>query len=399
MPLFLYKAMNASGVNFEGQVDAKDAADARAMLVRKRLTVVSVRKKPTEIKLNLGSGIKSKDIARFTRQFSAMCSAGLPMLQCLSILEEQADNAVMKETIHKLSQSINGGTSLADALALHPKIFNRLYVHMVAAGEAGGILEGILLRLAEYQEANERLKRKVKKAMTYPMIVLIVAIVVVVILLTFVIPQFAAIFQQGGGQLPMPTQIVMAVSDLLRDYFLLWLTGVVGIIVGISYVLKVPHLRLRFDTVKLKAPLFGDLETKSSVSRFCRTLGTLLNAGVSIIDALHVTAKTSGNMAVESAIIKIATAISGGKPIAEPMKDAGIFPPMVIQMTSVGERTGGLGNMLLKVADFYDEEVDAAVDSLTSMIEPLIVVFLGGFIGFILVAMYMPMFSMSDNVG
>jgi len=328
-----------------------------------------------------------------------MSSAGLPLLQSLGILEEQADNPVMRETIHKLSQSINGGTSLADALALHPKIFNKLYVHMVAAGEAGGILDGILLRLAEYQEANERLKRKVKKAMTYPMIVLIVAILVVIVLMMFVIPQFASIFEQSGGELPMPTQIVMGVSDFLQDYFLVWFTGVVLFIVGMSYVLKVPSLRREFDRIKLKAPKFGDLETKSSVSRFARTLGTLLNAGVSIIDALQVTAKTSGNMVVEESIIKIASAISGGKPIAEPMKEAGIFPPMVIQMTAVGERTGGLGNMLLKVADFYDEEVDAAVDALTSMIEPLIIVFLGGFIGFILIAMYMPMFSMSDNVG
>lgn len=399
MPIFLYKAMNASGVNFEGSIDVKDANEARALLTRKRLTVVSVKKKPTDIKLNMGSGIKSKDIARFTRQFSAMCSAGLPMLQSLSILEEQADNPVMKGTIHKLSQSINGGTSLADALAMHPKIFNKLYVHMVAAGEAGGILEGILLRLAEYQEANERLKRKVKKAMTYPMIVLIVALVVMVVLLTFVVPTFANIFAQGGGQLPLPTQIVMNASDLLKDYFLLWVSAIVLGFVGFSYAMKAPKLRREFDRLKLKAPLFGDLETKSSVSRFSRTLGTLLNAGVSIIDALHVTAKTSGNMMVEESILKIATAISGGKPIAEPMKDAGIFPPMVVQMTSVGERTGGLGNMLLKVADFYDEEVDAAVDSLTSMIEPLIIVFLGGFIGFILVAMYMPMFSLSDNIG
>lgn len=399
MATYLYKAMNASGMNFEGSLEAKDVTEAKSLLTRKRLTVVSVKKKPTEIKLNLGGGIKSKDIARFTRQFSAMCSAGLPLLQSLNILEEQADNPVMRETIRKLSQSINGGTSLADALAMHPKVFTRLYVHMVAAGEAGGILEGILLRLAEYQEANERLKRKVKKAMMYPMIVLIVAILVVIVLMMFVIPQFAAIFEQGGGVLPLPTRIVMGISDFLKDYFLVWFSGVILSIVGIVYMLKVPQLRHKFDTFKLKAPMFGDLETKSSVARFARTLGTLLNAGVSIIDALHVTAKTAGNMKVEESIIRIATSISGGKPIAEPMKDAGIFPPMVIQMTSVGERTGGLGTMLIKVADFYDEEVDAAVDTLTSMIEPLIIVFLGGFIGFILVAMYMPMFSLSDNVG
>jgi type IV pilus assembly protein PilC len=399
MAVYLYKAVSATGTEFEGQLNAKNVDEAKSLLARKRLTVQTLKKKPLEINLpQIGTGIKSKDIARFTRQFSAMSQAGLPIIQSLSILEEQSDNPSLKSVVHKVVQSINGGLSLADSLSQHPKVFDRLYVNMVAAGEAGGILDGILLRLAEYQEANERLKRKVKKALTYPAMIAIVAILVVIIMLTFVIPQFAKIFMEGGVALPWPTQVVMGASNAIRDYALIWIGVATAVIVSFVYVLKVPKLRYYFDRFMLGAPAFGDLVTKSSVARFSRTLGTLMNAGVSIIDALQVTAKTAGNLAVEKSILNIATAISGGRPIADPMKDAKIFPPMVIQMTAVGERTGNLGTMLLKVADFYDEEVDAAVDTVTAMIEPLIIVFLGGFIGFILVAMYMPMFSLSDAV-
>jgi type IV pilus assembly protein PilC len=399
MAVYLYKAVSATGTEFEGQLNAKNTDEAKSLLARKRLTVQTLKKKPIEINLpQIGTGIKSKDIARFTRQFSAMSQAGLPILQSLTILEEQSDNPSLKSVVHKVVQSINGGLSLADSLAQHPKVFDRLYVNMVAAGEAGGILDGILLRLAEYQEANERLKRKVKKALTYPAMIAIVAILVVIIMLTFVIPQFAKIFMEGGVALPWPTQVVMGASNAIRDYALIWIGIATAAIVAFVYILKVPKLRYYFDRFMLRAPAFGDLVTKSSVARFSRTLGTLMNAGVSIIDALQVTAKTAGNLAVEKSIINIATSISGGRPIADPMKDAKIFPPMVIQMTAVGERTGNLGTMLLKVADFYDEEVDAAVDTVTAMIEPLIIVFLGGFIGFILVAMYMPMFSLSDAV-
>lgn len=399
MPKYKYKAVSATGQNFDGELEAKDIEEARSMLIRRKMTIQSLKKKPTEINLpTIGSGVSTKEIARFTRQFSAMSNAGLPIIQSLSILEEQATNPSLKSVIRKVTQSINGGSSLADALALHPKIFDRLYVHMVAAGEAGGILDGILMRLADYQEANERLKRKVKKAMTYPAMVAIVAIIVVIIMLTFVIPQFAGIFSDSGMELPWPTRVVMGLSDTIRDNALIWVTLLIAIIVAVNILLKNAKLRLIFDGFMLKSPLFGDLLTKSTIARFSRTLGTLLNAGVAITDALTVTAKTAGNSAVEKAILYIQRSITGGKPIADPMTETKIFPPMVIQMTAVGERTGGLGNMLIKVADFYDEEVDAAVDTLTSMIEPLIIVFLGGFIGFILIAMYMPMFSLGDAV-
>ena len=398
MPIFLYKAQNAQGNVFDGELEAANKEEAEGLLRRKRLIVQSVKKKPKDIKINIGSGIKTIDISRFTRMFSAMTSAGLPMLQCLNILEEQMENPAMRDVVHKVASSINGGSSLADALALHPKVFDKLYCNMVAAGEAGGILEGILSRLADYQEANQRVVRKVKKAMTYPIMVVIVSIIVIVLLLTFVVPTFANMFMEVGGELPGPTQMVMNMSNFLVDYAAFWVTGIIALIIAVRTVLKVPKLRLQFDAIILKVPKLGDLQTKSAVARFGRTLGTLLNAGVSVIDALGVTAKTAGNMAVERAIFKISQSIAGGKPIAEPMREAKIFPPMVIQMVGVGEKTGNLGGMLLKVADFYDEEVDAAIDALTSMMEPLIMVFLGGGVGFILIAMYMPIFSMSDAV-
>jgi len=252
--------------------------------------------------------------------------------------------------------------------------------------------------LAEYQEANERLKRKVKGAMTYPVIVMIVAIAVVTVLMTLVVPKFAEIFKGAGQKLPTPTAVVMFFSDFLRDYFFVLLIALIILIVGFVQALKTPKGRWAFDTFKTKMPLVKDLEIKSAISRFSRTVGTLLNSGVSIMDALEVTAKTSGNVVIEKAIMRIREQIAGGKPLAEPMKEVGIFPGMVVQMVAVGEKTGGLGTMLTKVADFYDEEVDAAVEALTSMIEPLIIVFLGIVIGFILIAMYMPMFSMGDNV-
>ncbi|MCK9181366.1 MAG: type II secretion system F family protein [Fibrobacteraceae bacterium] len=398
MPIFLYKAQNSQGNIFDGKIEAKTKDEAESLLRRKHLIIDKIRKKPLEIKINIGSGIKSKDVSRFTRMFSAMCSAGLPMLQCLNILEEQMTNPAMKDVVHKLTMSISGGSSLADALSQHPKVFDKLYCNMVAAGEAGGILDGILARLADYQESSERLKRKVKKAMTYPIMVAIVAILVVILMLSFVVPTFAQTFMEAGGELPWPTQVVMDMSDAIRDYAAFLILGTVGIIVGINVVLKNPKLRLQFDTIVLKIPKIGDLQVKSAVARFSRTLGTLLNAGVSITEALQVTAKTSGNMAIENAIMKVAVGLAGGKSLVEPMKDTKIFPAMVIQMVGVGEKTGQLGSMLLKVSDFFDEEVDAAIDALTSMMEPLIMVFLGGAVGFMMIAMYMPIFSMSDAV-
>ena len=398
MAEFLYKATNSQGNNFEGSLEAKDKAEAEALLMRRRLIIVSLKKKPTEIKIKIGSGIKPAEIARFTRMFSSMSSAGLPMLQCLNILENQCENPELKNVVHKITQSINGGSSLADALAQHPKVFSTLYTNMVAAGEAGGILDGILARLAETLENNERLKRKVKKALTYPVMLVIVGILVVIALMTFVVPTFAEQFAALDAELPAPTQAVMGISDFIRDNGAFLFIGLIVLIVGFKLAMKVPSIKFAWDGFMLKVPKLGDLQIKSTTASFSRTLGTLLNAGVSIMDSLKVVASTVTNKVVEKGINKIAIGIAGGKSIADPMQETGLFPPMVIQMTGVGEKTGNLGGMLLKLADFYDEEVDAAVDAVVGMMEPLIIVFLGGAVGGLLIAMYMPMFSMGDAV-
>ena len=398
MPEFLYKAQNTQGNVFQGSLEAKDKAEAESMLLRRRLVITSLKKKPTEIKIKIGSGIKHADIARFTRMFSSMSSAGLPMLQCLNILEEQCENPELKSVIHKITQSINGGSSLADALAQHPKVFGPLYTNMVAAGEAGGILDGILARLAETLENQERLKRKVKKALTYPGMLVIVGILVVVALMTFVVPTFAEQFAALNAELPAPTLVVMGISDFLRDNGAFIIIAVIALIVGFKMSMKVPQVKFAWDGLMLKVPKLGDLQIKSTTASFARTLGTLLNAGVSIMDSLKVVASTVNNKVVEKSINKIGTGIAGGKSIAEPMTEVGIFPPMVIQMTGVGEKTGNLGGMLLKLADFYDEEVDAAVDAVVGMMEPMIIVVLGVAVGGLLIAMYMPMFSMGDAI-
>ena len=398
MPEFLYKAQNTQGNVFQGSLEAKDKAEAESLLLRRRLVITSLKKKPTEIKIKIGSGIKHADIARFTRMFSSMSSAGLPMLQCLNILEEQCENPELKSVIHKITQSINGGSSLADSLAQHPKVFGPLYTNMVAAGEAGGILDGILARLAETLENQERLKRKVKKALTYPVMLVIVGILVVIALMTFVVPTFAEQFAALDAELPAPTLVVMSISDFIRDNAAFMVIGVVILIVGFKMSMKVPQVKFAWDGFMLKVPKLGDLQIKSTTASFARTLGTLLNAGVSIMDSLKVVASTVSNKVVEKSITKISVGIAGGKSIAEPMTEVGIFPPMVIQMTGVGEKTGNLGGMLLKLADFYDEEVDAAVDAVVGMMEPMIIVFLGGAVGGLLIAMYMPMFSMGDAI-
>ena len=399
MAEFIYKATNAQGNKFEGTVEANDKAEAESLLLRRRLIIESLKKKPVQIKIPIGGGIKPADISRFTRMFSSMSSAGLPMLQCLNILEAQCENPDLKEVVHKVTMSINGGSSLADALALHPKVFNNLYTNMVAAGEAGGILDGILARLADTLENGERLKRKVKKALTYPVMLVIVGIAVVIALMTFVVPTFAEQFAALDAELPAPTQVVMGISDFLLANGAFLGGGVAILVVCFKMLMKVPKAKFIWDGFMLKVPKLGDLQIKSATASFARTLGTLLNAGVSVMDSLKVVASTVNNTVVQKAIMKISIGIAGGKSIADPMTEVGIFPPMVIQMTGVGEKTGNLGGMLLKLADFYDEEVDAAVDAVVGMMEPLIIVFLGGAVGGLLIAMYMPMFGMGDAVG
>ena len=392
-----YKAITPQGKEVNGKLEAKTQAEAEEMLNGRRMRIMSLKKDPIEISIKLGSGISAKDISRFTRQFSSMCSAGLPILQCIDILADQAENLSLREVLKKISTKIQGGSSLSEAMKEHPKVFNPLYVHMVAAGEAGGILDEVLRRQADYQEANNRLRAKIKKAMTYPILLTVVAVGAMIVLLTFVVPIFADMFTASGNALPGPTQFVINLSNFLKQYLPFIAIAVVGAIVGIKQYKKTPSGAKVLDGLKMKLPGVGPVETKGSVARFTRTLGTLLNAGVSIIDSLKVTANTAGNAVIEEAIMKVVQSISGGQNIAEPLKETGVFPAMVISMIAVGEKTGGLSEMLSKIADFYDEEVNDAVDAMTSMMEPAILVVMGGGIGGLMIAMYMPMFSMADT--
>lgn len=399
MSKWMYKGKTTQGKEVSGEVEASSKGDVEVLLRKKRIRAMSIKRKPLEMNFSFGGGVPLKVMARFTRQFSAMTSAGLPLIQCLDILSEQTEHEILKQAIMQVATDIQGGGTLADSLSKHKKIFSELYCQMIAAGEAGGILDTILLRLAEYQEKADALRRKIKGAMTYPLIVAVVAVGAVAVLMVFVVPIFANMFTESGNKLPVPTRIVMGISDFIRQ----WILGILAAaglgLFSLYRYNKTDKGKLKLDQLLLQTPVLGDLERKSCISRFTRTLGTLLNSGVSIIDALQVTAKTSGNKVLEIGIYKTLESISGGQTIADPLKATGVFPPMVIQMIAVGERTGGLSEMLIKISDFYDDEVDSAVDALTSMIEPLVIVVLGSIIGGVLVAMYLPMFEMAGNVG
>jgi len=399
MAKFSYKGKATNGTTIEGEFEAENLEAARALVKKKRIKDAVVKRAGGQ-GFSFGTGIGLKDVSRFTRQFSAMNQAGLPLIQCLDILSEQTENPKLAQRIRKISADIQGGGTLAESMEKHKPVFTELYCQMVRAGEAGGILDTILNRLAEYQEAAEKLRRKVKGALTYPVLVAIVAAGAVVALLTLVVPVFANMFKDLGGQLPAPTRMVMAASDFLK-HNLWWIALATGggIYALLESIKRSPKMKWWWDSLMLKLPLFGDLQRKSAVARFCRTLGTLLSSGVPIIDALTVTARTSGNVVLEAGIFRTVEAISGGQSIADPLRATGVFPPMVIQMIAVGERTGGLSDMLTRVSDFYDMEVEAAVDALTSMLEPLVIVVLGGIIGAVLIAMYLPMFEMAGNIG
>jgi type IV pilus assembly protein PilC len=396
MPKFLYVGVTSSGKQTKGQIDAASKAEAISLLRKNKTRVVTIRVKPLELKMNIsfGSGVKLSDISRFTRQLAAMTSAGLPLVQCLDILASQTANQVLARSIQQISGDIQVGSTLADAMGKHSKIFNQLYCNMVSAGEASGNLDGVLVRLAEYQEKAEALRRKIKTAMTYPVIVGIIAVLVAVIMLTFIVPKFAEMFVDLGGELPLPTKIVMGISHFMQHYILIMAGLATAGIIALRQYNKTEKGKLYIDGVKLKIPIFGELERKSAVSRFSQTLSTLLTSGVTIIEALSITAKTSGNKVIEKGLLRTLEKITGGLTIAEPLKDTGVFPPMVIQMIAVGEKTGDLADMLTKISEFYKEEVDAAVDALTSIIEPIMILFLGAGVGGILISMYLPIFNM-----
>jgi len=398
MAQFLYVGMTAAGKQVKGEIQAANKNEVISLLRKKKLRPVSIKAKGLELKLSFGSGVKLTDLSRFTRQFAAMTSAGLPLVQCLDILSAQTENQTLASSVKQISSDIQGGSTLADALQKHKKVFNSLYCNMVAAGEASGNLDGVLNRLADYQEKADALRRKIKGAMTYPVIVLIVAIGSTVAMLTFIVPTFAAMFTDMGGSLPMPTRIVMGISDFLRQYIIVILAIIGGCIFALTSYYKTEKGQYNIDAIKLKLPVYGDLERKSAIARFSQTLSTLLSSGVTILDALDITAKTAGNKVLEKGIFRTLEKISGGLNIADPLKETGVFPPMVIHMIAVGEKTGDLAEMLKKVAVFYDEEVNAAVEALTSIIEPIMIVVMGSAIGGILIAMYLPMFSMMSAV-
>jgi len=397
MPTFTYTARNSTGDLKTATIDAPTRDDAVTQLRRQRLTIIKVDESKSTPKKSVGS-IKMRDIVIFTRQFSTMINAGLPLVQALDILAKQSESKALQGVVREVVFDVESGNTVADAMRKHPKAFTDLYTNMVAAGEAGGILDTILNRLAVFMEKNDALVRKVKGAMIYPTVIMCVAGLCVVILLWKVIPVFASMFGSVGMTLPLPTRIVIGASGFLNAYWWALIAGIVG---G-GYALKTYYGtsggQLVIDKFLLHVPVLGDVLRKSAVSRFTRTLGTLISSGVSILDGLEITARTSGNRVVQDAIMGSRASIAGGETIAGPLQKSKVFPPMVISMIAVGEQTGGLDEMLTKIADFYDDEVDAAVGALLSLLEPIMIVFLGVVVGGMIVAMYLPIFDMVNAV-
>ncbi|HYO68303.1 MAG TPA: type II secretion system F family protein [Archangium sp.] len=398
---FLWEAKTKSGETKKGEMEANDIEAVNARLKSLGLNPVKVRRKgllDSDLNFAFGSGVTGKDILVFTRQFATMIDAGLPLVQCLDILGSQMDNPAFRKVVFAIKNKVEQGSTFADALADHPKVFDELFVQLCAAGEVGGILDNILNRLAAYREKNEKLKRKVKGAMTYPVIVLLVAFGVTALLLLKVTPTFAKMFADFGQALPGPTQFVVDLSEWAQKYVLHAFGGIAAIAISFTYIYRHPQGRRFLDKVFLMAPIFGPVIRKVAVARFTRTLGTMISSGVPILDALDVTAKTAGNRSVEEAIYFVRGKIAEGKNIAGPLLETKVFPPMVVQMIGVGEATGAMDTMLNKIADFYDDEVDTAVAGLTAMIEPLMMVFLGGVVGGFLISMYLPIFAIAGAV-
>lgn len=397
MPVFQYKFQTKLGSQ-KGEIEAETIEAAKTILARQHIKFTSIKQKPKDIVL-FGGGPKQKDIVIFTRQFATMISAGLPLVQCLSILGSSTDNKIFAKVISDIKTKIEAGETFADALRKHPKIFDELYTNMIEAGEVGGILDKILIRLADYMEKAMALKAKVKSALIYPAAIVTVAVAVVIFLLVFVIPMFGKMFADFGQELPWPTQIVITASDFVITYWYIVFLLPVALVVGFIQLRKTEKGLLMTDQMMIRLPIFGPLIQKVAVAKFTRTMGTLISSGVPIIEGLNITAKTSGQKVIEGAVLDVIDDIKQGKGLADPLREQGVFPPMVVQMIEVGEQTGALDAMMNKIADFYDEEVDTAVEGLTSLLEPMLMVFLGVVVGFVVIAMYMPIFKMGDVVG
>ncbi len=399
--VFEWKGKNPKGRKVKGEMEAETSDQIKQNLQRRKITPTLVRKKPKDLFENvkfLQPKVKETDVIIFARQFSTMIDAGLPLLQCLDILQSQQDNPTFKKNLKKIKESVESGETFADALKKFPKIFNELFINMVAAGEAGGILDVILNRLSAYMEKMAKLKRQVKGAMTYPIITMIVAVIVVAIILVFVIPVFSEMFADFGSSLPTPTLIVVAMSNFTIHNIGYIIGGIIAIVFLLRRLYANPKGRIFMDELFLRLPVIGLLIRKVAVAKFTRTAGTMLSSGVSILEVLDIVAKTSGNKIVEFAIQDVKSGISEGRSMADPLLESGVFPSMVCSMIAVGESTGALDTMMSKIADFYDDEVDQAVKNLTDMIEPFMLVFLGVVVGGLVIAMYLPIFKMAGAI-
>jgi type IV pilus assembly protein PilC len=399
-PVFKWSGKTRQGEVRSGEMEASSEDAVRSRLTAMGIEPTKVRKKPKEIHLRIPGvgGVTTKDILVFTRQFSVMIDAGLPLVQALEILGSQSDNPAFKKVLLAVKSRVEAGSTFADGLAEHPKVFDQLFVQLVRAGEIGGILDTILQRLGAYIEKNEKLARRVKGAMVYPSIVLTVAVGVTVVLLAFVTPTFEKMFKDFGGAMPAPTQFLINLSHGLTDNWYWFIAVPLAFVAAFKAFTRSKRGREAWDAFVLKMPLFGPLVRKVAVARFTRTLGTMISSGVPILDALEIVAKSAGNKTIEKGVLFVRAKISEGKNMASPLAETKVFPPMVVQMIGVGEATGAMDQMLGKIADFYDDEVDVAVAALTSMIEPIMMVFLGGVVGGFLVAMYLPIFSIAGNI-
>jgi len=402
METYIWSGRTRDGQRQKGELAAKSKDEVISIMRKQNIMVTSVAARAKKLSINLPflkPKASDKDIAIFTRQFATMIDAGLPLVQCLDILSKQADNKTFAAVINEIRQDVEAGSTYADSLKKHPAVFGDLYANMVAAGELGGILDTILNRLSKYIEKNIKLKRQVKAALFYPSTIVAVAFIVIIVLLVYVIPIFAKMFTDFGGTLPAPTRMVIGASNFMKSNILIIIGIMVATIIGARKYYKTQNGRLVIDSIVLRMPVFGMLARKIAVAKFTRTLGTLISSGVPILDGLDIVAKTSGNKVVEKAIYATRQSISEGKTLSEPLEASKVFPPMVVQMIGVGETTGALDAMLSKIADFYDDEVDSTVGILTSLLEPILMIFLGIVIGFIVVAMYLPIFKMAGTIG
>ncbi len=400
MPRYKWEGKTLRGEKRKGEMEAPDEGSVRTHLRQQNVIPTKVVAKGKEVSFSLGrQKVKKKDVAVFTRQLATMIDAGLPLVQSLDILSMQQESKAFKEVIKNIKEDVEGGSTFAGALKKHPKVFDELYTNLVVAGEEGGILDNVLNRLAIYIEKAESLKKKIKSAMVYPSTIVGVAVIVVAVLMIFVIPVFAKIFSSMGHTLPLPTLIVIGMSNIMKKYFLLLIVALVILVFMLRRYYATEKGKLTIDSLILKLPVFGTLFRKVAVARFSRTLATLITSGVPILDGLTITSKTAGNKLIEYAIMKARTSISEGETIAEPLARSEVFPPMVTQMIAIGESTGSLDSMLSKIADFYEEEVDVAVATLTSLLEPLLMVFLGVTVGGVVIAMYLPIFKIATVGG